>query len=110
MQITRANEAGSYNAAKHFGMTAQRLQGEGASDCEDFWVGLSTFTPGGGAEWSESPTGKVYVVLEGKITVKTETGDVELGPLDSCYLSPGEGRSVENKHNAPTKMLVISQH
>lgn len=108
MHVTKAKTAVAYEAAKHFGMTAMRLQGGDASECESFWVGLSTFLPGGGAEWGVSPTEKVYVVIEGAVTVKTETDEIELGPLDSCYLAPNEGRSVINQRHKPAIMLVIS--
>jgi len=108
MRVTKAESANAYEAAKHFGMTAMRLQGGDASECEAFWVGLSTFLPGGGAEWSASPTEKVYVVVEGAVTVKTEGGEAELGPLDSCYLAPNEGRSVVNRSHRPAIMIVIS--
>lgn len=108
MKITRASSAKSYNAPKHFDMTAMRLQGGDASDCEHFWVGLSTFLPGGGAERGASPTEKVYVVIEGAVTVKTEDEEVELEALDSCYLAPNEARSVVNKRHRPATMLVIS--
>ncbi|MCG8443348.1 MAG: cupin domain-containing protein [Caulobacterales bacterium] len=108
MQTTRIASASPYEAAKHFGMTAMRLQGQGVTSCDDFWVGLSTFAPGGGAEWSEGGGGKVYVVLEGRMTVVTKSGEVELGPMDSCYLAAGEGRSMENKHDEPSRLLVIA--
>jgi len=38
-------------------------------------VGLSHFLPGGGADESSSEAERVYVVLEGHITVTTEDGD-----------------------------------
>lgn len=85
-----------------------RLQGGDITDCEDFWVGLSTFLPGGGAEWGSAPTGKVYVVIEGAITVKTAKEEIELGPMDSVFIEPNEERSVLNKTNQATTMLVVS--
>jgi quercetin dioxygenase-like cupin family protein len=108
LRITRIDDAKSYPARNHFGMQALRLHGLEASDCKEFWVGLSTFLPGGGAEKGSAPTGKVYVVIEGEITVTTAEGETTLGPLDSCYLPPNTERSVENKTNHPTRMLVVS--
>lgn len=108
MQVTRFDTAKPYDAKNHFGMTAMRLQGEGVSDSKDFWVGLSTFLPGGGADWGSSPTGKVYVVIEGHVSVKNADEEVELGPMDSLYLLPGEERSVLNKTNKAATMIVVS--
>lgn len=108
IQVTRFDDAKPYDAKKHFGMTAMRLQGQGVSDLEDYWVGFSIFLPGGGAEKGSAPTGKVYVVLEGEITVTTADGDVVLKQYDSCFLGPNTERSIENKSNRATQMLVFS--
>ena len=45
-----------------------------ATETTDFWVGLSTFQPGGGAEMGSTPFEKVYVVIEGEVTIKTLCG------------------------------------
>jgi glyoxylate utilization-related uncharacterized protein len=98
-----------YAAAKHFNMTALRLQGKEETGIQKFWMGLSYFLPGGGAEWAyeDSPTEKVYLVLDGEITVKGKTGEVTLGPMDSLYLAPNEGREIVNKTNKPVTMIVV---
>lgn len=108
IQVTRFDKAETYDAKKHFGMCAMRLQGQGVTDLADYWVGFSTFLPGGGAEKAASPTGKVYVVLEGEITVTTDEGDTVLGKYDSCYLAPNTERSIVNATNSTVQMLVIS--
>jgi glyoxylate utilization-related uncharacterized protein len=108
MQVTRFDSARPYEAMRHHGMHALRLQGKDASALEDYWVGLSTFLPGGGAEKSAAPTAKVYVVIEGEITVTTAEGDTVLGKLDSCYLPPNTERVIENRTNRVVQMLVIS--
>ncbi len=69
LEVKRFDEATAYDAKKHFGMCAMRLQGAGVSGLEDYWVGFSTFLPGGGAEYSCAPTAKVYVVIEGEILI-----------------------------------------
>ncbi|MBV8220647.1 MAG: cupin domain-containing protein [Solirubrobacterales bacterium] len=108
MQVTRLIDASPYEAPKHYDMRALRLQGFEASETPRFWVGLSHFLPGGGAESDATPLEKVYVVLTGSVVVETdETGPVQLGPLDSCYLRPGERRSVKNRTNRPVSMLVV---
>ena len=107
MQVTRLAEAKPYEAVRHFQMTGLRLQGFDASKTENFWVGLSHFLPGGGAEASQSPLERVYVVLSGAITVITDGGETTLAPLDSCHLAPGERRALINRTNAPAAMLVM---
>jgi quercetin dioxygenase-like cupin family protein len=107
MHVTRAGDAKPYDAAKHFGMVGLRLQGFDASPTENFWVGLSHFLPGGGAEESSSPLERVYVVLAGEVTVTTGGGETTLGPMDSCHLASGEKRSIVNRTNAAASMLVV---
>ncbi len=107
MHLTRIADARPYEAPKHHDMRGLRLQGAEASENENFWVGLSHFLPGGGAESDATPLEKVYVVLDGRVTVITDEGEQELGPLDSCRLAPGERRSIENRTNLPASMLVV---
>ncbi|HEY2436779.1 MAG TPA: cupin domain-containing protein [Solirubrobacteraceae bacterium] len=107
MQVTRIEAARLYEAPKHIDMRALRLQGFEASQTENFWVGLSHFLPGGGAESDATPLEKVYVVLDGTVTVITDEGEHELRPLDSCHLEAGERRSIENRANRPASMLVV---
>lgn len=107
MQIVRIDDAKPYVAPKHFDMRSLRLQGFDASDARNFWVGLSHFLPGGGAEMDQTPLEKVYVVLAGEVTVITDSGTQTLQPLDSCYLAPNEARAVENRSNLPASMLVV---
>ena len=56
-----------YSAPGHFSMTAMRVHGKEETGAEKFWVGVSTFLPGGGAEWAyeDNPLEKVYYILEG---------------------------------------------
>jgi quercetin dioxygenase-like cupin family protein len=109
MEVSRLDDARAYEAPKHFDMRGLRLQGFGASSAESFWVGLSHFLPGGGAEMDSTPIEKVYVVVDddGEVTVTTEDGDITLGPLDSSRLAPGEARSIVNRTNRPASMLVV---
>ncbi len=107
MQITRIDDAKPYEAAGHFDVTALRLQGFEASETENFNCGLSYYLPGGRAEMSASPLERIYVVLDGEITVTTNAGDTVLGSLDSCHIAPGEERAVENRTNRVATMLVV---
>jgi len=107
MHVTRLADAKPYDAARHFDMVGLRLQGLDASPSEAFWVGLSHFLPGGGAESAASPLERVYVVVAGEVTVTTEAGETTLRAMDSCRLAPGETRAIVNRTNLPASMLVI---
>lgn len=107
MNVTRLVDAKPYDAKLHYKMEALRLQGLEASDVKSFSTSLSYFLPGGGAEWSASATEKVYVVLEGEVTVLTEDGEETLGTLDSCSIGVNEKRAVENRSNKVVTMLVM---
>jgi mannose-6-phosphate isomerase-like protein (cupin superfamily) len=109
MKKVSLSQVKPYTAAKHFSMTAMRLQGKDETGIQKFWVGLSYFLPGGGAEWAyeDNPNEKVYLVLEGELSVRNKTEEVTLGPMDSLYLEPNEGREIKNKTNKPVTVVVI---
>lgn len=107
MQVTRLENAKTYPAKRHYGMEALRLQGLEATDLDSFSCGLSHFMPGGGAERSCSANEKVYVVIDGEITVITDDKEETLGRLDSCVIGVNEYRAVENRTNSMCTMLVI---
>jgi len=107
MDVTRIDDAKPYEAARHNDMIAPRLQWMEATATDNFWCGLSYFLPGGGAERSASPLERVYVVIDGEVTVITDAGETVLGPLDSCRIAPDEMRAVENRTNRVATMLVV---
>jgi mannose-6-phosphate isomerase-like protein (cupin superfamily) len=107
MQVVRIGDAQEYDAPSHFGMSALRLQGWNLSDSQGFWVGLSHFLPGGGVTREAGELEKVYVVLEGEVTVVTDDGETTLRRLDSCYIPPGEARAIENRTKLPASMLTV---
>jgi len=107
MQITRIADAMPYEAPKHCDVRTLRLQGFDASDANGFWVGLTHLLPSGGADMDATPLEKVYVVLDGEVTVVTEDGEQVLRRHDSCWLAPGEARAVENRTNDTASMLVV---
>ncbi len=107
MHVTRIESAKSYEAPLHVDVSSLRLQGFDASPAQNCWVGLSHFLPGGGVEKSGSPLEKIYVAVSGEITVITDTEEVTLTAMDSCYLAPGEAREIVNRTNMPASMLVI---
>lgn len=98
-----------YVAPGHFDMVALKLHGVDESGATKFWMGMSHFLPGGGAEYAyeDSPTEKVYMVLEGEITVKSKTETIVLKKYDSIFIPPFEGREIINETNMPATMLVV---
>lgn len=99
----------AYVAPGHFDMVALKLHGVEESGATKFWMGMSHFLPGGGAEYAyeDSPTEKVYMVLEGEITVKSKTETIVLKKYDSIFIPPFEGREILNETNMPATMLVV---
>ena len=103
-------ELKTYNAPGHFGMTAMRIHGKEETGARKFWMGLSTFLPGGGAEYAyeDNPLEKVYYVLEGEMTVTDKAGTrYVIHQSESISFQPNEGRYLVNESNRPASMLVI---
>ena len=99
-----------YDAPNHFKMTAMRIHGKEETGAENFWVGISTFLPGGGAEYAyeDNPLEKVYYMLEGEMTVTDKEGTkYVLQAGDSMSFPPNEGRHLINESNKAASMLVV---
>jgi glyoxylate utilization-related uncharacterized protein len=94
---------------KHFNVNSVRLQGKAESGLQKFWIGISYYLPGGGIEWSgeDSVEEKVYFVLDGELSVKGTNEEFKLGPMDSLFIGPHEGRSVTNTGDKPATMMII---
>ncbi len=94
---------------KHFNVVSGRFQGEAETGLTAFWMGMSHYLPGGGVEFSgaDSAEEKVYFILEGELTVKSETEELVLGPWDSLYIGPGENRSIINNTSKPATMIIV---
>ena len=107
MLVKRFNDAKQYEAPNHYGMVALRLQGFEEGGPKNFWTGLSHILPNGGAGPDATPIEKVYVVLEGEVTIRADGQEVVLKPMDSVTIGPNEVREVKNMSNAMAKMLVI---
>ena len=107
MQVTKFKDAKRYEAANHVDVSALRLQGAEATKTSTFWTGVSHYLPGGKAEKSASDYERVYMVLDGEITVTTDQGTIVLGAMDSVHIAPKEMRIVENRANTVCTMLVI---
>jgi quercetin dioxygenase-like cupin family protein len=103
-------ELKAYNAPGHHDVTAMRIHGKEETGAEKFWIGLSTFLPGGGADYAyeDNPLEKVYYVLEGEITVADKDGNEYVVHKDeSISFRPNEGRYLDNKSNRTVVLLVV---
>lgn len=107
MHLKRFQDAESYDAPNHWDVTGLRLQGFEQGGPTNQWVGLSQFLPGGGAGPDATPFEKVYVVLEGEMTIEVDGIESVLGAYDSCTIPPGEIRTIKNKTNHICKMMVV---
>ncbi|MGH1459142.1 MAG: cupin domain-containing protein [Paracoccaceae bacterium] len=107
MHIKRFTDAMPYDAPNHFGVTGLRLQGFEEGGPTNQWVGLSQFLPAGGAGPDSTPFEKVYVVLEGEMTVIIDGQETVLRKYDSCTIPAGEIRKIENRSNLTCTMLVV---
>lgn len=107
MHLKRFDDAQPYEAPNHFGCYGLRLQGFEEGGPKNQWIGFSQFLPGGGAGPDSTPFEKVYVLLEGEMTLTIDDKETTLGPLDSCTIPAGEVRLLENRSNLTAKMLVV---
>jgi len=107
MLVKRFADAEPYEAPNHWDVSGLRLQGFEDGGPENQWVGFSQFLPGGGAGPDSTPFEKVYVVLEGEMTVTVDGKDTVLAAMDSCTIPGDEVRKIENRSNNICKMLVV---
>jgi hypothetical protein len=111
MHVTRFDDAPAYEAPNHFDMRCLRLQGKEAGPSTQMWMGMSQLMPGGHTTLDGSPIEKLYLVLEGRLTVVGEIDgrreEHELGPYDSCRFAPGEKRQLANRTNRPALVALV---
>jgi quercetin dioxygenase-like cupin family protein len=107
MLVKRFADAQKYEAPNHRGVVGLRLQGFEENGPKNQWVGYSQFLPGGGAGPDSTPFEKIYVVLQGEMTVIINGAETVLHPMDSCTIAPGEVREIINRSNHTCNMLVV---
>jgi quercetin dioxygenase-like cupin family protein len=111
MKKVELKDVKPYDAKGHFNMAALRLQAKAETDCQNYWVGMSHFLPGGGAEMGVVPAEMVYFVLEGELTVYDDKNNkIVLKKWDSLHIAPGEKRSLINETSLPATQLVIGTY
>lgn len=107
MHVKRFQDAQPYDAPNHWGVKGLRLQGFEEKGPKNQWVGFSQFLPGGGAGPDSTPFEKVYVMIEGEMTLEIDGEVTVLQAMDSCTIPAGEVRLLENRSNHVAKMLVV---
>ena len=107
MLVNRFQDAQPYIAPNHRDVLGLRLQGFVEGGPTNQWVGLSQFLPGGGAGPDSTPIEKVYVVIEGEMTVIIDDEETVLKKFDSCTIPPHVIREIENRRNDVCIMMVI---
>jgi hypothetical protein len=111
MNVTRIESAPTYVAPNHFDMTCLRLQGREAGPAEQLWMGMSIIAPGGHTTLEPSPMEKHYIVLQGELTMLSQTGDgpvqeVVLKTWDTARFAPGESRQLKNLTNHEVRVVI----
>src|SRR5687767_1026248 len=106
MHAVRYADAPPYEAPGHFDMAMRRLQGREAGPSDQLWLGVSVIAPGGGTALDASGIEKLYVVLDGELTISNGEAEVTLGQWDSCRIAPGEGRALKNGTEKPVTILL----
>ena len=94
-------------APNHRACTTLRLFGAEAGGSKALVAGVSHFLPGGGAGPDSTPFEKVYIVLEGEMTVIIGGKETTLKAMDSCTIAPNEVREIINRSNEMCRMLVV---
>jgi quercetin dioxygenase-like cupin family protein len=106
MHTVRYTDAPAYESAGHFDMAMRRLQGREAGPSDQLWLGVSVIAPGGGTTLDTSAIEKLYVVLDGEVTISNGETEVTLSRWDSCRIAPGEGRALKNGTDKPATILL----
>ena len=106
MHVNRFADLKPYQAPGHHDMRMLRMQGREAGPADVLWMGVSQLLPGGHIDLSGSPEEKFYVVLEGDLTVETETSSAVLSQWDSVRIAPNEKRALKNLTNRTAVVLL----
>ncbi len=109
MDVVRFEKAPEYTMANHERVTAKRLQGGEASSADFVLVGHSHFPRGAIVPMESGPIGKIYVVVEGELSIEQADGvRHRLRQWDSIFIRAGEARAVINDSNANAAIIVVT--
>ena len=109
MEIVTLANAPFYIAPNHEGVTSRRLQGGDASSADFAWVAHSQFPPGVVVPLDAGAIGKIYVVIEGSLTIVQADGiRHRLHQWDSIFIAAGEARSIVNDSGEAAAIIVVT--
>ncbi len=109
MEVVRFADAPGYTVANHDEVSVRRLQGGEASSAAFVLVGHTIFPAGAVIPMEAGPTGKIYVVVEGSLSVEQADGVRHtLSRMDSIFVPAGEARAVVNDSGAPAAIVVVT--
>lgn len=106
MIIRKNGEGTQYDAPAHFGEYG--IIKFAKDQTQKTIVSYTYFHPNGGCEMGAAPVERVYVVINGSITVSgdnNEAHDLEKG--DMLYIAPGENRDVKVNNGQAAEVLVF---
>ena len=106
MIVVRLDAAPAYEAPGHDKMHMLRLQGREAGPSDVLWMGVSHLLPGGGTTLDAAPLEKLYIVLDGEVTISNGDEEVTLRTWDSCRIAADEPRALSNRSNRPATILL----
>ena len=101
----------TYVAGGHNECVPTRLhdkEGAGPNDIEGgkMIMGITYFVPGGGTDFGSNALESIYYILNGEMTLKTETEETVLHAGDSFRCVGGVAKSVKNTSDEVVQMLV----
>ena len=105
-RVMRIADAPTYNPPLHTLVDAKRLQGLEAGPTEAFWMGLSYYAPGATVDPSETAAECVYFIVSGELVVTVDGSEQTLRAGDSIHFTKGTLRSVANRSDQTTQLLV----
>lgn len=106
--VVRFEDAKKYEPPLHdITVHSMYLQHKLTGSPGQVWIGMSYYLPGAKAQMSAAPLERVYIVLEGQLTVQFQDETVVLNPLDSVYIGPNETREARNDTNKVVTILVV---
>lgn len=106
-KVTKKNEAVVYAPPGHFRCICTRHHEADDAEGGKMIIGVTYFLPGGGCEYGANPMESMYYILEGEMTLKTDTEEVILRAGDSFHCIGGTNKSVTNTGDEICRMLVV---
>jgi len=107
MYITHTHDAKAYQAPGHHNMTMHRIQGQDVTPLNGVWSARLSMGPGGHVEAKASPAGKLYIVVEGRVTFRGGNTTVDLQAGDSVFVLPNEEREFSESAGGSALLYLV---